>query len=178
MHKKKEAKAWILHHRVLSTLLVISCLPAFPLFSAANEVEGISITDYGIYKADVMYTQEQEGVATGKFHKFTHPELIEKTERIPAVLGTEFGVRYIIKGSPKGESTHVVEKWIHPELKNPRTKKAFGTSEYVASSETGKVLYSAYKFEKSWELVPGKWTFQIYYDGKKLLEHTFNVYEP
>jgi hypothetical protein len=114
----------------------------------------------------VAYTQDQEGVAAGKLHKFTSPKLVKKAETIPAVLGTEFGVRYVLVETSKGEKTNVTESRIHPELKNPGSQKALNTFEYMASAETGKQLYSAYKFEAPWEFVPGIWTFHVTHEGK------------
>ena len=33
-------------------------------------------------------------------------------------------------------------------------------------------------FEQEWELVPGRWSFEISRDGNKLAERSFTVYKP
>jgi hypothetical protein len=40
------------------------------------------------------------------------------------------------------------------------------------------VLYESYHFDHDWGKVPGVWTFEIWYDGKKLLEQKFTVSKP
>ena len=37
------------------------------------------------------------------------------------------------------------------------------------------VLYRDYTFAHDWELLPGVWTFQIWYQGRMLAEEKFTV---
>ena len=38
--------------------------------------------------------------------------------------------------------------------------------------------FAGWTFDNQWELIPGEWVFQIYYEGEKLVEKSFTVYNP
>jgi len=35
--------------------------------------------------------------------------------------------------------------------------------------------YTSYSFDEEWELIPGKWKFEVWHKGKKLCEQSFTV---
>jgi hypothetical protein len=41
--------------------------------------------------------------------------------------------------------------------------------------EIGRVFYESYHFDHDWEMVPGAWSFEIWYDGRKLTEQKLTV---
>jgi hypothetical protein len=66
-------------------------------------------------------------------------------------------------------------RWIHPKLVNPSSGQASESEEYPSQRWLGKVEPTGYTFEHAWELVPGKWTIQVVYDSKVLVEKSFDV---
>jgi len=42
----------------------------------------------------------------------------------------------------------------------------------------GKLTLTGYWFDETWETVPGKWKFELWYKGRKLAEKTFTIYKP
>ena len=100
------------------------------------------------------------------------------TNRIPMVLGTEFGIEYQINSRPKGRPMDIttVIKFPEPGLKQPRGRT------YLTSRETKKVKIGepqlhGYGFDEDWELVPGEWVFEVWHKKAKLISKTFMVYD-
>jgi len=100
---------------------------------------------------------------------------VEQTTRVPARKGLEFGFEYVIKGQPAGDTVEVTNKYLHPPVTNPQTKKSFTSQTTSAKQKIGKTAYVGYKFEQDWEAVPGGWTVQVFCQGKKIAEKSFQV---
>ena len=162
----------------LIAMMTIFMFFVIPFCSTAAEVEGVTIIEYGIFKAKELRQENTPATATGTSNIVTDVELVQRTDNIPAIAGTRFGFRCIIKGSPQGQEVKIVRRNILPGLRNPKTGNIFYTEEYERTQRIGKEFYIGYKFEENWELIPGKWTFQLFYGGRKLAEKTFNVYKP
>jgi len=142
------------------------------------EVTGIDITEYGIYKAEVLKSEASPSVAA-TYQTLGSVTLIEQTDKIPAKLGTRFGFRYTINGYPNGEKVDITLKMISPVIKRPNDNREFSLQEVVLENETiGVNTYSDYVFEEPWEMVPGEWRLQLFHNGKKLAEKTFYIYKP
>lgn len=101
------------------------------------------------------------------------------TNRIPMILGTEFGIEYQINTKPKGRPISITTIIQFPEagLKQPGGRK------YRKSTETKRVSIGdpqlhGYGFDEPWELVPGEWTFEVWHKKAKLITKTFTIYEP
>ena len=116
--------------------------------------------------------------ASGTHNVVDNIELVQRTDHIPAIRGTRFGFRFIIKGSSQGQQIKIVRRNLVPGLRNPKTGNIFYSYEYELAKNIGEETYAGYSFDENWELIPGKWTFQIFYEGRKLAEKTFNVYKP
>lgn len=126
------------------------------------------ITDFGIYRK-----------TSGKFI------FVERTTNIPLKIGTTFGYRYIVTGLEeegyeiwgKKRKISVVEKYEHPTIKMPDGRSTIGSYyPWPAYSEDGKYKGSCfYTFDASYELVPGKWIFTVFYSGEELVSKTFQI---
>jgi hypothetical protein len=82
-----------------------------------------------------------------------------------------------VVGARAGTSVplHIVTIFPPPGLQNPATRQIKAQSEYEIQATIGRTLYKDYGFDHDWELVPGIWTMQVWYQGRKLLEQTFTV---
>lgn len=152
---------------------------SFTTTSFAAEVLGIEIVDYGIYTAETTKRVGEgitgKGLHVSKSFHFTH-----RTTKIPATLNLRFGLSYIIKGRPAGETIELKQVILFPisGLKNPKTQKVLHMSERVFSKVIGEKYGAGYKFDEQWEAVPGIWVMQLWHEDRKLAEKTFNVYIP
>ncbi len=144
-----------------------------------GEVTSIDITEYGVYKAEIVKS-ETSPKAVGALHTLASATLIEQTEKIPAKPGIRFGFRYTINGYPNGEKVDIMLRMVSPVLKRPKDNKEFSVQEFVVQNKTiGDNTYCDYTFgEATWQMVSGEWRIQILYKGKKLAEKTFYVYKP
>jgi hypothetical protein len=62
-----------------------------------------------------------------------------------------------------------------PVLADPKSSTPLRESRFQKVKPIGKVLYFGYGFENDWELVPGTWTFEIWFQGRKLAVEQFTV---
>ena len=161
-----------------------SFLPTIVVFmfclgcATSGEVTEAKILKYGIYTATDVKRVKAKDTLSGKWRISTDAEFIDTTTQIPAILGTRFGCRFVIKGSPEGKKINIRVKTIHPRMKNPRTGKVSTVSEYNRKATIGIPGRVGFGFHYEWELVPGKYIFEVYYRDRQLLEKAFTVYLP
>jgi hypothetical protein len=161
--------------KLLVTLLVSLALFSSPMMVKAAEIEGGEVLKFGIFKTEAIRTEAASGAAAGAKVVIKNQKLVEPTTRIPARKGLEFGFEYVIKGQPAGDTVEVTNKYLHPPVTNPQTKKSFSSQTTSTKQKIGKTAYVGYDFEHDWEAVPGEWTIQVFCQGKKVAEKSFQV---
>lgn len=137
-------------------------------------VTGADVTEVGIYSADVVRTFVVPGVAAGTNEGLDSFTLVEATTNIPARIGTRFGFRYTIRGTPSNAPIVLTMVGEHPPYKNPTSTKTQTRDEYELQSWIGQT-YTSYSFDEEWELIPGKFKFEVWHEGKKLCEQSFAI---
>ncbi|MCP3930555.1 MAG: DUF3859 domain-containing protein [Bacteroidetes bacterium] len=130
---------------------------------------------FGTYSVEGERWQNTDDPNFGRKHVARFKGIDQQTEIIPLKIGTRFGARYLIEGQPKGRRIQLQHAGIHPELSNPSTGKTFTNYKYSISAKIGEINTIGYTFDHDWELVPGKWTFQVFYQNKVVLEKQFTV---
>ena len=147
--------------------------------AAPPKAEDVSakILDFGIYNEKVLEIIKDKSVPGGKRGTVRY-SLVEETDKIPAKLGISFGFRYHLSGVPMKSKLKLKRLYFFPGQGLTDTVK--GKTYYKAQLDNELTVREnmeiGYKFEHPWELVPGKWSFQVWYEGKKLAEKTFTVY--
>jgi hypothetical protein len=143
-----------------------------------TEITGAKILNYGICTATTTKKVKAKDTASGKRKIIKDTEFVETTTKIPAILGNSFCIRYSIEGKPDDRRIKLRVKLIHPIIKNPDE----GTTETISAIDIkpkiGSISTTNFTFDTESELIPGNYTFQIYYKDRKLLEKTFSVYLP
>jgi hypothetical protein len=153
-----------------------TCVSAFgePLSDLPNGM----VLEYGLYEpVGRVVVHANPNTLSGKEKRGEEVHFIKQTDRIPARLGTSFGIRFQLTGIPDQEFE--LQKIVkHPPMKNSRgqmetqyfvTKRLFPKAGYVLATE-------GYSFDHAEELAPGIWTFEIWYHGQKLVSQSFEVY--
>lgn len=165
-----------MHKLILSLPLLLA---AFGVHAADLRVERIDVVDKGIYAIEAGSETADADTPTGAITAVTTARLIESAATIPARIGVEFGLRFVVVGEPEGAEVtlDIVNIYPEPGLRVPGSQTALHTSEYRRTKRVGDTAYLGYGLENDWELVPGTWTFQIWHDGRKLVEETFAVVE-
>ena len=165
------------------TLSIFICLSFFCIRAAgaqvrAFKVEGIEIVEYGTYMVDLSSPERNKSLPLGERRAVKKERLIEHTDKIPSILGTNFGFSYTIKGFPKGTAINLVKKVLFPEMQDPSNKESYDASEWTSEEKIGETAYIGYGFDYEWEMASGEWTFQIFYENRKLGEKRLIVYRP
>ena len=165
--------------------LLVLVIPGFilstPAMLVAADVRSAEIFECGTYNIEITKEIKDNSAVEGKFFKVSKKiELIKKTNKIPATKDLAFGIRYIIHGSPLGEKVKIRRIMIYPRsgLRNPETGKVGYKKETASLIKIGDKRLYGYVFGQEWLMVPGDWTFQLWYEGRELAERTFTVYIP
>lgn len=164
--------------RLLSLVLLFVAMSG-TAFAEEARVEGIDVIGKGIYRVEIGKTVSRPDVPGGTVAPPVRFALIENTTTVPARIGVEFGFAYRVIGEPAGAEVTLgfVSTYPAPGLADPEKETPLRTGRYELNKKIGEPLYSGYGFEYDWELVPGIWTFEIWYDGRKLAEESFTVVE-
>jgi hypothetical protein len=154
---------------IILALVLFTVTPA-----SAQKVSRIDVVEYGIYTGETERTEQTSPVPTNVVSSIHHAVT---TKTIPAHLGTKFGFRYRVVGKPEGQSIDLLRVVLFPPrgLTSPSSTKPIRKYEGTISRKIGETRFMDYTFEDSWELVPGKWTFQLWYRNRKVAEQSFTV---
>lgn len=125
----------------------------------------------GYRRAATRNSPPADGVEKYRFDNFT--------SEIPMEIGKMFGIEYQINTKPKGRPIQIttIIRFPDPGLSDPKGHN------YLESKDTnfveiGRPQLHGYGFDEDWELVPGKWVFEVWYKKAKLISKTFTVVEP
>jgi hypothetical protein len=163
---------------------VVCCFLLLSLSSIANgqkaQIERIDIVGKGIYQVAVGKLTPDKRAPTGVVASVKNATKIEDTTTVHARIGLEFGIQYVIVGSPKGAQVPIRIVNVYPKqgLRNPKTHKTIRGVEIVRNKIIGDVIYAGYAFENEWEIVPGMWKFELWNKNRKLAEQSFTVSKP
>jgi hypothetical protein len=159
-----------------STLALI----LFPLSGHAEEtarVDDIEIVDIGVYSAEVKSRVEDSNLASGGRRIVANIKFVDKTDRVPARLGVQFGYRYKVIGEPAGAAVPLkfVTRYPEPGLKNPENGNRKLVDEFTQDRTIGDIHARGYGFDNAWEIVAGVWTFEVWYQDRMIRDQKFTV---
>ena len=135
----------------------------------------VQLVSYGIYKEEARKSSRPAGsdeMMVGDVYKEIDAVLLQPTDTIPSRMHVLFGIEYSIASPDKEVDVQVIH--VHPEITSP-DGKVYGNQTYRTRKETGKVHHALYEIEAPGEMVEGPWTIQVFVDGKKHVEKTFNL---
>ncbi len=156
-------------------------LPLLPFLAngalaADIRIDGIDVVGKGIYEVKTGAVTKDPNTPTGEITLPDRFAILEATDTIPASVGTEFGIAYRIVGAPEGAEVKLqfVNTYPSPGIVDPADNKPILSDKFERTKKVG-VNYLGYGFENDWELVPGTWTMEIWYNGHKLVDQSFAV---
>jgi hypothetical protein len=163
-------KLWVI-------LLLGSCAALLKAQTTEARVDGITVSNPGIYALSVMKDIPDPNTAEGTRHTVGDISLVSATTTIPARIGVHFGFYYTVTGAPNGATVQVryVNRFPGPGLKNPATGETTHEEDYNQDVSIGDSNYKGWTFDHDYELVPGTWTFEIWYGDRKIGEQSFDV---
>ena len=163
--------------------LIAAVLAAASYPAAAQRVKDVDILWAGTYRIAETKEIEDPTAPTGFRYVAQGVEPILQPKRVPAVIGTRFGIAYVLNGDPEGEVVPVHAYWRFPQrgITNPETRTTvfeWKTPELQCALEQKPFCLMGYPLQHPWELVPGNWTIEIWVEGRKLVEAFFDLYIP
>jgi hypothetical protein len=143
-------------------------------------VTGITITNAGTYTGDSVSAPARSGQEspTGTIGTDTNWRFVSDSHDVLGKVGTQFGMEFRIDGAPPGEAVtlYLAITFPAPGIRNPNTG-ALMTSAKIAfpNMKVGSRCVVGYGFENDWEIVPGLWILQVWYQDQMLSGQNFTV---
>jgi len=170
-------------------LLVFSLLAAAASGAAAQTptaaeptptVTGITVTSAGTYTAQTTSTPARSGqqTPTGTVGTAADWHFLSDSTDIPGKAGTQFGIEFRLDGAPAGDAVTLYAAFTFPPqgIRNPNTGAVMRTAKIAFPNvKIGALSLFGYGFDNDWEIVPGVWTEQIWYQDRMLAERSFRV---
>ena len=133
----------------------------------------VRLIDFGICRPVNESTDKSIDSPTGYFLEADRLIFTQKVDKIRMTKGLVFGISYQIE-SPQ---TTFLSRVLHPTLVNFATGKPYKETiekKYISSSG---LHFDYYRLEHNWEMIAGKWTFQIEQSCRILLEKSFDLHD-
>ncbi len=141
----------------------------------ALQVDRIKFTEYGIYTVDRdIKERDALGINKAAASNVRHAVTLRT---VPAQIGTTFGFRYQLIGTPNNTPVDLREVVIFtPTGIVPKgSSTPIAKDEFTLQTRIGEISYAAYTLEDSFELVTGEWTIEIWYGDQKLGTQIFKI---
>ncbi len=143
-------------------------------------VTGITITNVGTYTAQTTSAPARPGqeTPTGTVGTEVSWHFVSDAPDVAGKVGAQFGIEFRIDGTPPGDGVtlHVVLTFPPQGIRNPNTGDFMHAAKIAfPNMKIGARCLLGYGFDNDWEIVPGVWTEQIWYQDRMLAERSFTV---
>ena len=165
----------------MKKIIAVAVCVLLPVLASAQEtretfVSAAQVVSYGIFKS--RYQSRQKGFtdASPAADTVEGVRFIKVTNQIPAELNLGFGIEYIVNTRPKGQPIRVTAVIKFPEggLIQPHGR-TYKESRESMRINIGEPIFYGYGFDEEWEMVPGEWTFEVWYKKSRLVRKRFTV---
>lgn len=166
-------------------LILVTGLLAAASAAAAQtpSVRGITITKAGSFTGQSTSATAEAGQQspTGTVGTETDWHFVSDSTDIDGKVGTQLGIEFRIDGAPAGEAVtlHLALTFPPQGIRNPNTGERLHSAKIAfPNMKIGALCLLGYGFDNAWEIVPGVWTEQIWYQDRMLAERSFTVSKP
>jgi Domain of unknown function (DUF3859) len=141
-------------------------------------VDRIDIVTFGIFSSGTVTSSEARPGTNGITLREGR-KLLSQTETVPGVVGTTFGIQYVVRGTPKGQVVKLTYATRFPPsgMVNGKGEK-LEKSQFDWDDTIGKTSIRTYTIDNAWDIVPGDWNMEFYYKGRKIGEKRFTMTAP
>jgi HEAT repeat protein len=136
-------------------------------------VEGITILDAGLAQGRILGKDPDTGLTVTDSTSY---QIAKSTDRVPALLGYTFAVKYRIEGRPGGEVPVTVSVLAPHTERDAASAEPRVMSQWVHGVGIGQIAYDGFVFETKAELIPGEWTIRLFVNDRMAAEKRFTVY--
>ena len=161
-------------------LVVFFLFPVLQAQTPEARIDHVTVTERGVFEFKDLKDIPNEHSASRMGHLAANFILVEDTPTIPAKLGIHFGFRFLVVGQPAGAIVplKIIRKFPEPGITNPATGKTTHQEGHTVRMALGTGDVTGYGFDHDFELVPGKWIWEVWSGDRKLAEQSFDVVEP
>lgn len=138
-------------------------------------VTGVKVLEFGVYTSTVTQREKAASVVDGIKDRATDFKLVRKSTLVDAGLGTGIGMKYVLRGTPKGATVNIDVVVRHPAIVNPETKEAMTLSTATFERVIGQGEHAVWSFDTEADLVPGEYVIALEFEGKVLAQKAFRV---
>lgn len=124
---------------------------------------------------------DDPSTGTGKSVVKPVVEFVRAAERIPLIKGGQIYFQYRIWPLPAQPAYAELRRVVkHPKMTLPDGSFSTGSDRMIKGkiSSNQVIAYTGYGLDEDYELVEGDWTFEIWYQDKKVIEQKFTTYQP
>ena len=135
-----------------------------------------SETNYGYYRSVTVETEQMPGSPSGDHKVVTNQVLIKQTARIPAKIGSDFGINYKLSGNKK-DTVQLEIEWVFPqEMVNPAQNIKYKSIRYPIDLPCDAANGSTYSLDNDFEVIKGDWLLNVYYNNQIIYIKKFKLY--
>jgi hypothetical protein len=157
-------------------------LALLPATASAQYVESAEVAWAGTYTVtntrEVPDADSPNGL---RFYSSGAKPVIE-AERVPVTVDTRIGSGFVLRGTADSHSVQYQVVWRFPEpgMQSPegKTSREWRSPPYSCPVGPYQPCLAGYVFRNEWEIVPGRWTLEVWAEGRRLFERSFEVYKP
>ena len=160
---------------IIISVLSLLFLTTGVVHAQTTLIERIEFTEYGIYTVDRdIQGRDVLGINKASASNVRHAATMRT---VPAQIGTTFGFGYKVIGKPYDAPVDLKKIVIFPQpgLRPAQSPRPISQDEFTLQTKIGQTSYAFYTLEDSFELVPGPWVIEIWYDNHKLATQSFKV---
>jgi len=171
-----EPRPFLRASRRILAFVAVSMLMLAPAASEEAAAGKVVVFQPGIYQA-VTAGPHRAHSTLGPVAGVRNEALIVPTTTIPARESLRFGLRYVVLGIELGGEVDIqlITRFPKPGLTDPLTGARITESQYSIRTTAGAIRYREFRFDHSWEMLPGKWVFEFWHAGRKIGSQTFCV---
>jgi hypothetical protein len=143
-------------------------------------VTGLTITNAGTFTGQTTSAPAGAGQQspTSTIGTEVSWHFVSASMDVAGQVGTQFGIEFRIDGTPPGDGVTLYLALAFPPqgIRNPNTGNMLHAAKIAfPNMKIGALSVLGYGFDTAWEIVPGVWTVQIWYQDRMLAERTFTV---
>ncbi len=139
------------------------------------------VLEFGLFEPVGQQTITPDSHAlSGKALHSPGVHFTKQTTQVPATLGVLFGFSFNLTGVTEQGSAEYKKVITHPPIRNAKGEIEREYSTTITRPTNNGYLYSVcgYRLNRPEELVPGVWTFEIWYHDKTIVSQSFTVLGP
>lgn len=158
-------------------LIIVTLTFCFQAAACDDAPLSIEVIESGLYRVQKESNIPYQGLPSNSLITKANIEFIKETNEIPAMLGSALGYKYIIQGGTVGDRVEltVVMKYPAPGITDPGTGMTHTNDRYTVPGIVGDTSTTFYSFDGEWEMLPGKWTRELWHGCNKLASRTYSV---